>query len=242
MEALGEVFFATTNWDDSVPDKFFEGIKDDFPKRQSRTFNEARVTVDNNEASAEVVPLPTWDVFLTESEDQLIQISEKHITFNQLKPYRPFREWESYFLDALAKYIDLTSSRAIERLGVRYINQIVIPGQRITMEDYFTIYPMLPKGTNDFHGPFQIKCNIPQSAENHLLAMVFSTIEPDESIKDKQFFVLDLHEQVLIGKGLDDDELKYHIRLAHENAVRAFEGSITDKLRELFDTGEIRNE
>ena len=242
VEALCEVFFTSSNWDDSTPNRFFEEFKDQFPKRQKRTFNEARVTVENNKAVTEVIPLQAWDVFLTESEDQLIQISDKHISFNQLKPYRPFLEWKDYFYDALSIYQELTSPQVVERLGVRYINQIEISGPRITMEDYFTIFPVLPKGSGVVHGPFLIKCAIPQSAENHLLTMVFSTMEPDETIADKQFFVLDLHEQVLIGKDLDEVDLKNDIRIAHENALRAFEGSITNNLRKLFDAGEIRHE
>ena len=242
VEALCEVFFASTSWDDSTPDRFYEEFKEEFPKRQKRTFNEARVTVDNNEAVTEVIPLQTWDVFLTESEDQLIQISDKHISFNQLKPYRPFLEWEDYFHDALSTYHELTSPQVVERLGVRYINQIEISGRRITLEDYFTIFPVLPKGSGDVHGPFLIKCNIPQSAENYLLTLIFSTMEPDETIADKQRFVLDLHEQVLIGKDFEDVDLESHIRIAHEDVVRAFEGSITDNLRKLFDAGEIRHE
>ena len=242
VEALCEVFFTSTSWDDSTPDRFFEEFKVEFPKRQKRIFNEARVTVDNDEAVAEVTQLPTWEVFLTESEDRLIQISDKHITFNQLKPYRPFGEWENHFYDALSVYKELTSPQVIERLGVRYINKIEIPGRRITMEEYFTIFPVLPKGSEGFHGPFMIRCNIPQSAENHVLTMIFSTIEPDETIADKQFFLLDLQVQMLIGKHLDEVELKNQIRLAHESAVNAFEGSITDNLRTLFDRGDVRHE
>ena len=243
VEALGEVIFASTNWDDTVPDQLFEGLKDEFPKRQERTFNEARVTVDdNNEATAEVVQLPTWDVFLTESEDQLIQVSEKHISFNQLKPYRPFREWEGRFFEALSMYRGLTFPQTIERMGIRYINRIEIPGQRISMEDYFSIYPVLPEETSDFHGPFQVKCQIPLTADDHFLVMVFGSIQPDEADDDRQNFLLDLHVQVLIGKDLDDEDIKNHIRIAHRNAVRAFEGSITEKLRALFSTGETRNE
>ena len=242
VEALCEVFFTSTSWDESTPGKFFEEFKVEFPKRQKRSFNEARVTVENDEPVAEVIQLPTWEVFLTESEDRLIQISDKHITFNQFKPYRAFLEWENFFYDALSVYEELTSPQVIERLGVRYINQIEIPGQRITMEDYFTIFPVLPKGSGGVHGPFLIKCDIPQSDKNHLLTMIFSTIEPDETITDKQFFLLDLQVRMLIGKRLDEVELKNQIRLAHESVVNAFEGSIKDNLRTLFDKGDVRHE
>ena len=236
VEALCEVYFTSTNWDNSIPDKFFEEVKEKFPKQQDHIFRHAEITVNVpvEEVSGNVQPGPSRKLFFTEKEDQLIQISENLLVFNQLTPYLSFSKWESFFYEALSTYEKLASPQAIDRIGVRYLNHITIPKQRFPMSDYFTIFPHIPLGSGNVHGAFLINCIVPQSDDSHLLTITFNKAEPDPPVIGHQFFVLDLYEQASIGNTLNEAELKGHVRMAHANVMRAFEGSITENLRELF--------
>ena len=229
VEALCEVYFTSANWDNSIPDKFFEEVKEQFPKQQDHTVN-----VPDEEVSGNVQPGPSRKLFFTEKEDQLIQISENLLVFNQLTPYRPFSKWENLFYAALSKYEKLVSPQSIDRIGVRYLNHIDNTKQRFPMSDYFTIFPHIPLGSGNVHGAFLINCIIPQSDDSHFLTITFNKAEPDPPVVGRQFFVLDLYEQASIGNTISEAELKGHVRMAHANVMRAFEGSITDNLRKLF--------
>jgi hypothetical protein len=47
--------------------------------------------------------------------------------------------------------------------------------------------------------------------------------------------MLDLYDILQLDKPLDEIELKEEIQRAHNNVVMAFEDSITDRLRHLFE-------
>lgn len=236
VEALCEVYFTSTKWDDSIPEKFFEEVKGRFPKQQDHIIRHAEITVNvpNEEISGDVQPGPSRKLFLTEEEDQLIQISENLIVFNQLTPYLSFPKWENSLYEALSIYEKLVSPQAIDRIGVRYLNHITIPRQRFPMSDYFTIFPHIPLGSGDVHGAFLINCLVPQSDDRHLLTISFNSAEPEPPDVGRQVFLLDLYDQASIGSTLNETEFKTHVRIAHDNVLQAFEGSITDNLRNLF--------
>ena len=232
--------FAPEDWDDKIPNKLYEKIKEDFPKQQLREFREAHVTVseDNETTTTKVRVLPNWTVFLTESQDRLIQVSETILTFNQLPPYRPFSEWKEYFFNAFSICKNLAPSRRIESVDVRYINRIEIPATEIDLEHYFTIMPTLPAAYGEIQGPFLIKCTIPQPDDNNFLMVNFQTTKQDETTEEIQPFVLDLHIRILIDEKVDKVDIENLVEDAHTRITRAFEGSITDNLRQLFDSGD----
>ena len=240
VEALCEVHFAPEDWVDSIPDKLYERIKEDFPRRQLREFREAHVTVSENDATAttEMRELPHWTVFLTESQDRLIQVSETILTFNQLPPYRPFSEWKDYFFNAFSICKNLAPIRKVKNIDVRYINRFEIPARKLNLEHYFTIMPTLPAECGETQGPFLIKCTIPQPDDSNFLMVTFQTIKPDETAEAAQAFVLDLHVRSLIDEQATKVDIENLVEDAHIRIATAFEGSITDKLRQVFDTGD----
>lgn len=237
VEALCEVYFTSSNWSDSIPSQFYEVIKDRFPKQEEQLLHRVDLTVDvpNETISSGLQLGPTRKVFSTEEKNQIIQISENLFVFNQLTPYPSFRLWESTFYDVFDIFAKLVSSHAVDRIGVRYLNHVKIPERKFSMANYFTIFPMIPLGSGRVHGDFLINCVVPQSDEGHFLTYSFSKIVPDPPDENSQVFLLDLYNQASLGRTLSESEFKSHVRVAHGNVRQAFEGSITDRLRNLFD-------
>jgi uncharacterized protein (TIGR04255 family) len=85
---------------------------------------------------------------LIENADSTNVVLLKHDAFSisQLAPYRGWAE----FLENFKKYHDIYTHKQhkkISRIGVRFINRIDIPasGNKIELEDYFNVFPTLPK-------------------------------------------------------------------------------------------------
>ena len=237
VEALCEVYFTSSNWDDSIPNLFYEEIKDRFPNQEEKVLHRVDLTVDvpNETISSGMHSGPSRKLFSTEERDQIIQITEKLFVFNQLTPYHSFHSWESIFHAVFDTFAKLVSPYAVDRIGVRYLNHVTIPKSRFQMSDYFTIFPIIPLGSGNVHGDFLINCVVPQSDEGHILTYSFSKIVPEPTDEISQVFLLDLYDQASLGPTLSESEFKSHVRVAHGNVVQAFEGSITDRLRNLFD-------
>lgn len=237
VEALCEVSFSSTNWNSSIPDRFYEEIKERFPSQREQMFHHVDFSVDvpNETISSDMQRGPSRKLFYAEEGNQIVQIAENLIVFNQLTPYLSFHTWKSTFYDALDTYIRLVLPQTVEHIGVRYLNHITIPLSRFQMSDYFTIYPHVPLGSGNVHGDFLINCVVPQSDEGHILTYSFNNFVPETSDASRQVFLLDLYDQASFGRMLSESEFKDHVRVAHGNVVQAFEGSITDRLRNLFD-------
>ena len=237
VEALCEVYFASSKWDNSIPNLFYEEIKDRFPNQEEQLLHRVDFTVDvpNETIRSGMEVGPSRNLFSTVERDQLIQITENLFVFNQLTPYRSFHSWESIFHDAFDTFAKLVSPYAVDRIGVRYLNHVRIPESKFQMSDYFTIFPVLPLGSGNVHGDFLINCVVPQSDEGHFLTYSFSKIVPEPQDEISQVFLLDLYDQASLDRTLSESEFKSHVRVAHGNVGQAFEGSITDRLRNLFD-------
>ena len=152
VEALCEVYFTSSDWGDSIPDLFYEEIKEKFPNQEEQLLHRVDFTVDvpNETISSGMQVGPSRKLFSTEERDQIIQISENLFVFNQLTPYFSFHSWESIFYDVFDIFVKLITPHAVDRIGVRYLNHISIPESRFQMSDYFTIFPIIPLGSGMF--------------------------------------------------------------------------------------------
>ncbi len=234
IEALCEIYFADSSWDETVTGAFYERIKKDYPKKQQRNIQEAQITMGPEQAVAGVRQLPPWMQFISDEKHRMIQIARDLLVINQLPPYLHFADWEPEIYRCLEIYNELAAPSKIVRIGLRYINRVVIPGEHVRMEDYFTIYPNLPEGLGDIHGSFLVRVEIPRQDQGHTVLITFGTAPPP-SDGAVHAFILDLYDLVLGTKLPDVKILKAEIALAHDNIIVAFEDSITDSLRKLFE-------
>ncbi|MDP3089322.1 MAG: TIGR04255 family protein [Nitrospira sp.] len=234
VEALCELYFEGSEWDDTVPGQFYDQIKIDFPVKRQREIQEAQVMFSTaGEASAGVKRLPPWMQFVTSDESRLIQIGQDVLVINQLRPYPHFEEWEPLIYSSLETYRKVANPKGIARLGLRYINRVVIPHTQILMEDYFTVYPQLPKAMGEMHGRFMIRVDLPSQQGGHGVLITFGSAPAEKP--NEVAHLLDLYDIFKPEHPLGFDSIKDQVAIAHKNIEAAFEGSITDKLRNLFD-------
>ncbi len=238
IEALCEIYFVGSSWDETVPGVFFERVKGDFSQKRQRTIQEAQISLGPEQAVAGIRQLPPWMQFVSDEKHRMIQLAQDLLVVNQLAPYPHFEQWEADIYRALSVYKELARPKSVSRLGLRYINRVVIPGKKIRMDEYFTIYPNLPQKLGDTHGAFLIRVEVPMSEQGHVVIITFgSALSPDSS-ETQQEFVLDLYDLFERDQDVDEEIIRREVRRAHENIVIAFEDSITDKLRELFEPEE----
>lgn len=235
VEALCEIYFADSAWDDTVPGAFYERIKRDFPQKRQRNIQQAEIALGPSELKAGVRHLPPWMQFVSHEKHRMVQIAQNLLVVNQLQPYPHFEEWEPEVYRALSIYRELAQPKNAARLGLRYINRVVIPGARVQMEDYFTIYPNLPPGLSDTHGSSLVRVEVPQIEHGHAVLITFGTAASETRKQDEQVFMLDLYDILQLEGSLEDIDFKEEVQRAHNNLVVAFENSITDRLRGLFE-------
>ncbi|HEX9751805.1 MAG TPA: TIGR04255 family protein [candidate division Zixibacteria bacterium] len=233
VEALCELFFEGSNWDEAVPGQFYERVKKRFPEKAQREAQQAHVAMSSTgEATAGVRRLPPRLQFLTPDRNRMIQLEQDLLVVNQLPPYPHFEDWQPEISSALEAYRKLTSPTGVKRLGIRYINRIVIPHSPIDLEDYYTVYPNLPRDMGNVLEGFLVRFEIPRQNENHTVLVTLAAAPAEKPGEVSQ--LLDLYDVYQPSEPIALSDVDHHVLAAHKNVQAAFEGSITEQLRKLF--------
>lgn len=237
IEALCELSFQGSQWDETIPGQFHALIKTQFPTLRRQAVQQAELAVlRTGEATASVRPLEPRTQFVSESGNRLVQLAPGLLVVNQLVPYPHFAAWEPTIYEMARTYRDLARPSGLSGISMRYINRIVIPLNRVKMETYFTVYPQLPVNMGDEHGPFVIRLEIPSSDaghEDHKVLVTFGSAPPEPG--KGLAYSLDLYDIVRSEIGIPFDRIESEVKVAQSNVEKAFEGSITDALRALFE-------
>lgn len=241
VEALCEFYFTGSEWDSTIPGIFYNRIKNEFPNISPQKQIKLDIQISGNGAPNSQTKEEHRARFMTTNNTRMVQISRDLLVINQLRPYpEKFDDWKSTVSAMLKTYIEIAKPKNIHKIGVRFINHIVIPTAHVKMESYFRIYPEVPTDLAPHHEEFLLRLNMPPKIPNHNLIITFSTAPVQQS--GQHSFMLDLYdilvpkEKDLSNLGIVDD----YITEAHTNVEHAFENSITDNARAIFK--EVKNE
>jgi len=234
VEALCEMHFEGSEWDDTLIGQFYERVKPQFPQKRQRQIQEAQVRFSSaGEAAAGVRRLPPRMQFVTESGDRMIQLGPDLLVVNQLRPYASFEDWEKTLYSALETYGELARPKVLARLGVRYLDRVVIRSPVVRMEHYFALYPEIPPALGASHGAFMLRVEFPERQSGHKLLVTFGSAPPEEP--GTTAFLLDYYDVSEPGGTITKESVQPYVQTAHENVIEAFEASVTDQLRALFE-------
>lgn len=236
VEALCEILFSGSKWDGTVPGLFFDKIKDNYPKKRELEQIGVEVSISKDIQGSRVMHGDRRIQFVKEDNSQLVQIERDLLVVNQLRPYPRFEEWKPIIDEMLNLYVKLTTPKGIKRLGVRYINRIIIPAAKFRMEKYFYLYPEVPKNLEAMHGRFMMRLEIPPKNKGHLLVITFGSAPSDSSEISTE--MLDIYDIFALPELIPVSDVEKYIIEAHENIEVAFENSITQETRDLFEEEE----
>lgn len=233
VEAVCEFYFDMTQWDDMVPGLYYDRVRKQYPRKKELQAIAVEIGVGTGICGSRVTPGGKRYQFISDDEKRIIQIERNLLVVNQLRMYPHFESWKPIIISALKQYCALTSPRGIKRLGMRYLNRIEIPSDRFTMEDYFQVYPEVPRELGGSHGQYLLRLEMSPVQSGHQLLLTLGTAPVNRSGISGQ--MLDLYDVIEFKESLPPREITAAIDEAHENIETVFENCITDKLRELFD-------
>jgi len=229
VEALCEIFTAGSAWDPTIPGMLYQRVHHRFPIRGQSRDVEIEVNVGAAAPATKVTPSEPRSRFSREDGSRMIQVGRDLVVVNQLHPYPAFEEWRPEILETLEIYRELAKPSKVGRIGLRYLNRIVIPETEVSLERYFQLYPELPKALGSLHGTFMLRIELPTETPGHQLIVTFGSAPREE--EGTQAFVLDLYDLV---PTLHFDAVPVRIEEAHAHIERAFEAIITEATRALF--------
>ena len=231
-EALVEVYFGQSKSDFTIWGTFYDKVKTIYPEKEQTNFPSVKGTVEQGGTNNAQISLEPMMRFSRSDRSQLVQLTSNFITVNQLKPYCGYEKFRKDTENVLRTFITVASPEATNRIGVRYINRIVIPGLRFDLSTYFKFMPQIPvEVTEDIRGVvLQVQFS-PKNNRHLITASLRSDIASEEL---GSVFFLDIYDILEVN---NESNLGYILEVideAHDNIEGVFEGFITAKSRKLF--------
>lgn len=218
-------------FDQKTVDLFFNEIKEKFPKKKKGQTHQIKLEI-NPKGQSFNKTLEEFDQFFSDDEKTLIQLDKGRLSIHKLKPYNSWQEFYSLINLVFDSYIKNIKIKSIQRIGLRYINNFVIPLSTFDAEQYFNLHPIMGEG-------------LPQNLVSFMVGTIFAFENGRDNIKvqlidrvaapNKTVFVLDMDYFLVNPGSIQIDEITQWITNAHKNVENVFEASLTEKTKLLFD-------
>jgi uncharacterized protein (TIGR04255 family) len=202
-----------------------------YPAKVKRVYLQSMLTTGVEPALA-TTQTQTGFAFHTSDNTQICQFRKDGFSFSRLRPYGNWTELRNEARRLWEIYRAALLPEKITRVAVRYINQIDIPAAQVDYKDYFRttpeVSPDLPQGLSGFF----MQLHFPQPEFQGLLVLTQTALQPARP--DTHSIILDLDAFREQPELASDDQVWLLLEDLRKSKNVFFEGSITDKTRELF--------
>jgi uncharacterized protein (TIGR04255 family) len=231
IEALCEFTFTPTGeWNPTLPEQLHQLIRQDYDG-EIRQAKVQIVTTDPENNSVTVqndirFQLPTKDA------TRLVSVGRNTLSINVLKPYEGWTLFRPRIERALRSYYKVAGQRTATRVGVRYINKIVVEYPGANSADYFGFNLSEESALGAKLTNFMKRSEYVAEDQTKIL-ITHATIEPSASGTTE--FILDI-DTVVDGRALEQiEDILASVETLHTTEGRAFESFLTKKARDVFD-------
>jgi uncharacterized protein (TIGR04255 family) len=233
VEAVCEFrFSADTLWEQDLPERFYDAVKDQLPIRESREKRafQVKATSEGIEARGlETVDIP---IFLAEDRRTFIQVSPRGLSIHRLKPYRSWEDFRPTITLAYNAITSLTDVTGFDRVGLLYVDKIEIPGDDIRLADYFTFYPHCGEGLPGDVINFMVGCDFSYNGNRDICRLKLTRAMPER--QNTSAYLLTTDYFLAQRSAVKPENALVWVEEAHTTAKTLFKGCVTEKLEEIF--------
>lgn len=234
-EALCQVTFAEKlAWSVATPGLLFEALRKEYPQEpQAQDQIQASLQI-QGESQGPSFALNRGSqrfVYKDETGKRLILVSPETLSVNSLRPYEGWPNLRNRFQQALELLGSVLEMKPVAKVGLRYINRIVMPLAADT-DDYFDIVVRTAEQNAATFVNFMHRVESVLSDMQTRVVSTFATLQ--ESTPDAQQILLDYD---FTRENLSTTDIQELLDIADDLKLkenREFESSIKDKARELF--------
>lgn len=220
-----------SKWDLTIPGLVYEKICDEFPNKEQRLIKEIDLK-HGPQGVEQQIRTNERILFLTEDRKTFIQVGTHLLAVNCLKPYPTWNKFKPSIEKAFKALSETIVINTFQRIGLRYINRIEIPGQSVKLEDYFEFRPFLGK-------------DLPQNMADFIVGGVLQfhdgrdscRVQLSKAVPEKPnnvSFLLDFDFFLAKSQTVSIKQALEWIDNAHQEVEKIFEGCINERLREIF--------
>ena len=205
-------------------------IQADYPNTKKRMFVEGELST-GDQVGASAKQRHMGFAFYSANNQYVFQARLDGFTFSRLAPYDSWEDLRERAKKYWAIYRKYAPPIHVHRIALRYINQINIPNRPVEFDDYFLTIPKIGPKLPQALGQFLMQLQLPQP-DLEALAIVTQTMAPPPT-PEYISVILDI-DLFVQQQQMSDEEAWTLVEALRIRKNDLFEGSITDKTRELF--------
>ena len=238
-EAICEFHLAPgPEWDLTVPGRLHERIKDEYagkPQQQKVVETELRAAPAAGFPSV-TVKEGMAKLFFPDSKGRRgVAVGPDVLSVHVLRPYAPgWEEFRPRIERAWGAYQAVAEPVGVRRIGIRYINRIVLSKETIQLPEYFTTPPAAPPSFPETMSSFFHRTEFTYDDGQTRLITTFAS---GKAPRGSSAFLLDVDLVWLSGDQPNaGSEVITLVETLRDREREVFESLITDKTREVFDS------
>jgi len=228
IEALCQFNFEPSQpWDWTIPGLVYAQIESSFPKKRQQNVLEVLMQPKEEPVVAPKVKGGIAKMqFLNEDETALIQVGPDMLAVNHVRPYPKWPAFKRLIFDHLRIYSEVAKPKGLRRIGLRYINRIVLPHERISLEDYFRAIPQVPDSVPQDYRSLMLQLEIPFREANGNLRLSFGSVAPETP--GTLAFMFDLDFFTATTEGITIESAADWVETAHTEIENTFISCFTE--------------
>jgi uncharacterized protein (TIGR04255 family) len=238
IEAVCEYRFNSDAWDWTLPGLIFQEVGQEFCKKREvaaalRFGHPAGPRIDAGLAKMQ---------FLREDESALLQLSPNTLAINHVAVYPGWEKVKAELLEQLDIYREIANPASLKRIGLRYINRIVVDLDHIDVTRHFVTFPGYPKLSEEaLLDSLNVQASLRFSSPPVQLNFTLTdrAVSQAGSVSDAKTYIFDLDAFAADGEVPELDDVASWLESAHKRLEDFFDASFSDEVHEqLF--GEIK--
>lgn len=208
-------------------------IRSEYPKEKTIYLHEAKISYQQKEQNIAASHIVNGYRYESSDGAKIVQLREDGFTFNRLKPYDNWLDIRDESLRLWNFYNDLVKPEYINRIALRYINNLNAPLPMNDFKDYLSCPPEVPEGLPQVIRSFFYRVIIPHS-DARITAIITQALEAKVDIKDKIPIILDIDVFKMTEEGFLREDMVVILEKLREFKNLIFFSSITPKLLETY--------
>lgn len=219
-------------WDLTIPGRLFDKLQPSFPERRQTLGLEVKVNSLSLPEPPDYRQIESLQ-FLSPGGKDIVQVREHSVSVSRLAPYEAWEKYKPTALGVFENFKAVAEESSIARVGLKYINRIVVPKTEIRLEEYFDLYPHVGGKLPQRHGPFMVGVVFPYDDSTDWLQTEITSANPDTPGQYHVLFTLDYYSTH--SERVTFTALSSWLETAHERIEDAFHATLKRVTMQLFE-------
>ncbi len=208
-------------------------ISGDYPFEKIIRVHETKIDVKDDEQIVTTHEKINGYLYESSNRTKIVQLRLDGFTFNRLKPYNNWIEVRDEALRLWNLYTELVKPEFINRIALRYINNLNVPMPVIDFGDYLTCPPEAPEGLTKGISSFFYRVVV-ATEDSRLTAIITQALETKVDVKDYLPIILDIDVIKFTTDGFLEEDILAILEKLRGFKNQIFFSSITKKLLEEY--------